>query len=192
MISAVGSIFRKKILIVHADPNIRSLYALGLNSERVDTFTAGNATEALSYLDQKIFDLIILDVRLRDYHGLEIVKQMRKRRDFARIIISSSNLSAKTVLNAVSLGVTNFIEKPTNMTQLRQIAKEALTEKNALKDRAFQLAQGLKFKDASRLLAENSVSNQELVTWQKVFQALAEGAEITPYSGDLMEVTLGY
>uniref|UniRef100_UPI00064901C4 response regulator n=1 Tax=Bacillus siamensis TaxID=659243 RepID=UPI00064901C4 len=59
------------ILIVDDDKDIRNLISVYLENEEMVTHKAGDAVEALKLLEQKEFDLIILDIMMPNMDGIE-------------------------------------------------------------------------------------------------------------------------
>ncbi len=77
---------------------------------------ATNGEEALELLMRKTYDAVILDVNMPKMTGLELLKELRKRRIPARVIMASTDTreGAKTTLDALSLGAIDFVHKPEN------------------------------------------------------------------------------
>jgi len=189
MISSGSSLYQTKILIVDSDPELRDLFALALQSEKREILAVENATKALNLLKQENFDLVLVDI----FDGLEVVQRMRENRNYNRIVVLGSIISANNILKAVSCGVTSFIEKPVNLTLLRRVVEENLAEQDSSITRAFQQARHLNFGAASHILKESCETGTALIAWQKVFQALARGAkneDLAPYGSELMECAM--
>lgn len=120
----------KKILIIEDDTFLQGLAANKLQSEGFEVNTATNGNEALTRLDQEMYDAIILDLMLPDISGFDILKQIRSRETNSQIpIIIFSNLSEdKDIKHGLDLGATDYLVKA-NFT-LDELAEKL---KNAMK-----------------------------------------------------------
>ncbi len=85
---------------------------------------AVNGLDALNLLSRKTYDAVILDVNMPQMNGLELLKELQKRKISAKIIMASTDTAdgAKTTLDALELGALDFIHKPTNALECRDNA----------------------------------------------------------------------
>ena len=103
----------KKILIIEDDTFLQGLAANKLQGEGFEVNTASNGNEALTTLDQEVYDAIILDLMLPDMSGYEILKQIRARETNSQVpVLIFSNLSDdKDIKQGLDLGATDFLVK---------------------------------------------------------------------------------
>lgn len=82
---------------------------------------AVNGLEALNLLSRKTYDAVVLDVNMPQMNGLELLKELQKRRISAKIIMASTDTAdgAKVTLDALELGALDFIHKPTSALDCR-------------------------------------------------------------------------
>lgn len=82
---------------------------------------AVNGLDALNLLSRKSYDAVVLDVNMPQMNGLELLKELQKRRISAKIIMASTDTAdgAKITLDALELGALDFIHKPTNALECR-------------------------------------------------------------------------
>jgi DNA-binding NtrC family response regulator len=73
---------------------------------------APNAQEAIHCLQQCRFDLVILDLKLPDAHGLCLLPQILERFPGLPVIILTGDDSVSTTLDAIRLGATGYLVKP--------------------------------------------------------------------------------
>lgn len=80
-----------------------------------------NGLDALSLLSRKTYDAVVLDVNMPQMNGLELLKELQKRKISAKIIMASTDTAdgAKITLDALELGALDFIHKPTNALECR-------------------------------------------------------------------------
>lgn len=82
---------------------------------------AVNGLEALDLLSRKTYDAVVLDVNMPQMNGLELLKELQKRKISAKIIMASTDTAdgAKVTLDALELGALDFIHKPTSALDCR-------------------------------------------------------------------------
>lgn len=75
---------------------------------------ATNGLEALELLSKNTYDAVLLDVNMPRMNGLELLKELQKRKIAVRIMMVSTDTSegAKTTLDALELGALDFVQKP--------------------------------------------------------------------------------
>lgn len=82
---------------------------------------AMNGLDALNLLSRKTYDVVLLDVNMPQMNGLELLKELQKRRISAKVVVVSTDTKdgAKTTLDALELGALEFIHKPDNSSECR-------------------------------------------------------------------------
>lgn len=83
---------------------------------------AVNGLDALNLLSRKTYDAVVLDVNMPQMNGLELLKELQKRKISAKIIMASTATAdgAKTTLDALELGALDFIHKPGSALECRR------------------------------------------------------------------------
>lgn len=103
---------KQRILIVDDEDYIRKLIKKSLIHENYLMEEASNGLEALTHLKNKVFDLIILDVMLRDEDGFELIKEIKGLGIKAPIIFVSGRCEDYDKILGLGLGAANYITKP--------------------------------------------------------------------------------
>jgi DNA-binding NtrC family response regulator len=114
------------VLIVEDDARIRAnlvyqVGRLGLDAEAVAT-----AEEAFERLAAVAFDLLLLDVRLPGMSGVELVRRLRSSGRLPPTVIVSGEASVSEAVEALQLGVHDFIEKPFSPERLERSVRNTL------------------------------------------------------------------
>lgn len=113
----------KKILVVDDSSLMRRVLCDIINSDErfqvVDKAT--NGLEALDLLSRNTYDAVVLDVNMPKMDGLQLLKELRKYRISARVMMASTDTreGAKITLDALELGAMDFIHKPDNAIDCR-------------------------------------------------------------------------
>lgn len=79
-----------RLLVVDDEANIRLLYAEELAEEGYDVVTAANISEAAEKLQGGTFDLAVLDIKLKNESGIELLQQLVKERHDMPVILCSA------------------------------------------------------------------------------------------------------
>ncbi|MGQ9920002.1 MAG: response regulator [Desulfobacca sp.] len=115
-----------RVLIVDDERNIRltlkgALEAIGLE---VDAVFQGE--EALQKLSDSRYDAMLLDLRLPGMDGLAVLRQVMARFPQTRVIIITAYGTVEAVLEAMRLGAVDFLQKPFEPEEVREIIGRAL------------------------------------------------------------------
>jgi DNA-binding NtrC family response regulator len=100
------------ILLVEDNEDLRQVLQEVLESSGFHVTTAANATRAREAIDIGKFDLAILDVRLPDGNGIELMSEFRKSDPDIGIVIMTGYAEVDTAIEAVRLGANDFLKKP--------------------------------------------------------------------------------
>ena len=79
-----------KLLVVDDESNIRLLYSQELSEEGHQVVTAASAGEAVEKLADSDFDLVVLDIKLKNESGLELLQKIVKERHDMPVILSTA------------------------------------------------------------------------------------------------------
>ena len=114
-----------KVLVVDDEPPIRKLLRMGLGTQGYQTIDAPNAKTALELIAGKP-DLVILDLGLPDMQGIELLRQIRARRQDLPIVVLSSRGDEAAKVEALDLGADDYVTKPFGMEELLARVRAAL------------------------------------------------------------------
>jgi two-component system, OmpR family, KDP operon response regulator KdpE len=114
-----------KVLVVDDEPPIRKLLRTGLGTQGYQTLDASNAKAALDLMSDKP-DLVILDLGLPDMQGLDLLRQIRARREDVPIVVLSSRGDETAKVEALDLGADDYVTKPFGMEELLARIRAAL------------------------------------------------------------------
>jgi CheY-like chemotaxis protein len=115
----------KRILAVEDNPNIRRLIVYNLKRNGYEVLEAGDGKAAVRVLQKTTPDLIILDVRMPEMDGFQLLELLRRYPSAAKIpVIMLTALSQQADIDkALSLGVVDYLVKPLDPAHL--LAKAA-------------------------------------------------------------------
>jgi two-component system response regulator PilR (NtrC family) len=113
-------------LVIDDEPDICELLSLTLGRMDIDTEVAGDVKSAKALLSSKRFDICLTDMRLPDGDGLELVEWMQKHSSGVPVAVITAHGNVETAVQALKLGAFDFISKPLDLKNLRNIVENAL------------------------------------------------------------------
>ena len=121
---------KAKILLVEDTPSLSRLYEQYLGKEDVEVEVADTGKKALDSLDEEVPAVTLLDLRLPDMDGLDILKQIQARELPTEVVVITAHGSINVAVEAMRSGAYDFLVKPFNAERL------LVTVRNALKHRS--------------------------------------------------------
>jgi len=113
-----------KILIVDDEESFRILYDDELSEEGYSVFTLGDGSKLLEVIEQKRPDLIVLDLKLGEYDGLDILQDIRNRNYDMPIILCTAYPHFKHDLRSIAADY--YVVKNADLTELKLKIKMAI------------------------------------------------------------------
>lgn len=119
----------KMILVVDDELTARQLTRECLEQSGYSVEPAQDGKEALKKLSESTFDLAILDLKLPDMSGLDILKECRKDFPEMPVLMLTGHATVETAVEAMKEGALDYISKPFNLEELRVKVRKALENK---------------------------------------------------------------
>jgi DNA-binding response OmpR family regulator len=113
-----------KILIVDDEEGIRMLYAMELQDEGYEVITLPDGKDLMDVVETQEPDCIVLDIKMREYNGLDLLQQIRRKHDDLPVILNSAYSSFKVDLKAVAADY--YVVKSSDLGELKEKLKVAL------------------------------------------------------------------
>lgn len=117
----------KKILVVDDEKNIRALFRDELEEEGYEVETAGSGREALDKISTALPDLVVLDVRMEDMTGLEVLEQVRRTHESLPVIMCTAVRGLEDDFTVWDAHVSDYITKPVDLEDLKEKIRRALS-----------------------------------------------------------------
>jgi two-component system response regulator AtoC len=137
----------RRILIVDDDPAIRALLSDYLTHDGTQTLEAESGASALATLARERPDLVLLDMRLPDADGLEVLDSIRAQSEVPVVVITADSSSSRTI-RAMQGGAYDYLVKPLELAQVGHVVDRAL-EHRRLSETVRALQDGLAPADPS-------------------------------------------
>jgi two-component system, NtrC family, response regulator AtoC len=117
---------KAKILVVDDDLGMRETLEAVLEADGYEVKAAASGNEAISILEAATFDLMLLDFKMPDCTGLELLARVKKIAPDLVIIMMTAYGTVKIAVEAVKQGAYDFITKPFELEEMRLTIKKAL------------------------------------------------------------------
>lgn len=108
----------KRLLLVDDDPDFRRLLARALERRGFAVATAASAQEAARCLEAATPDGAVVDMKLDQASGLELIAPLRQASATMRIVVLTGFASIATTVEAIKRGADNYLAKPVDMEAL--------------------------------------------------------------------------
>jgi len=113
-------------LVIDDEPDICELLKMTLGRMDVRTESAADVASAKALLGKHDFDICLTDMRLPDGDGLELVEWMQTNAPGVPVAVITAHGNVETAVHALKLGAFDFISKPLDLGNLRNIVENAL------------------------------------------------------------------
>lgn len=97
-----------------------------------NVYFADNAKTALEVLDQEPIDLITLDQKLPDRHGLDLLRDIKRHRPDVEVIVVTGYGSLKSAMEGIRQGAAGYLLKPFNVNELITLIQQTMDKKRRL------------------------------------------------------------
>ena len=117
---------RRRILIVEGNAELRTVLADALSELGHEVVTAADRADAIERDDLEEFDLIISDLAEYADSGVQIVSELKRKRLFVPVVVSSEEAQHDGIIKAFKMGASNYLRKPYEHEELRSIVEKTL------------------------------------------------------------------
>jgi two-component system response regulator PilR (NtrC family) len=111
---------------------MREFLSILLEREGYEAFVAAHAEEALSLLENNLFDLVISDVQMPGLNGIELLARIKSMAPETAVLMMTAFTAAEQAVDAMKLGAYDYISKPFKVEEIKVLIRNAL-EKSDLK-----------------------------------------------------------
>ncbi len=158
---------RMRALVVDDDHDVRTFLASVLAKQNVAVVTAGSGAEAMAVLGREEFDVVLLDLRLLDASGLDVLRWARGAEVDTEFIVLTGHADVETAVEAMRLGAYDFLAKPCRNSELLEVVGKA-AEKKSLRRENVALKEVMRRDGLPRLVGESRVVREVLAVSERV------------------------
>jgi len=121
-----------RILIIDDEPNVLSVLD-SLLSKAHYCKTATSAAEAIEYLKEETYDLVLSDIMMPGMSGLELLAEITRLSRDTVVILISGNLNIQSAIEALRRGAFDYVTKPFNLADVEAAVQRGLRHHCLLK-----------------------------------------------------------
>jgi NADH:ubiquinone oxidoreductase subunit E/CheY-like chemotaxis protein len=118
-----------QVLIMEDEASVAKGLGMVLSEEGYNVDLAMTGRSALDTFNQKMFDLLVADLRLPDIDGMEVIKQVKRRRPDTEVLVITGYSTVTTAVEAMKLGASDYLSKPFTEDEFIAAVKGALVTK---------------------------------------------------------------
>jgi DNA-binding response OmpR family regulator len=161
------------ILVMEDELSVAKGLEMILSEEGYKVDLADTGRLAMEAFSQKRFDLLVADLRLPDIDGMEVIKQIKEKKPETEVIVITGYGTTATAVEAMKLGVHDFLPKPFTEDQIMSAIDEALKKHVE--------------KPVEAVIEKAETEEEKLIQKREVLGVLSRTVEDTDFWADLME-----
>jgi two-component system response regulator PilR (NtrC family) len=133
-----------RVLVVDDELSIRQMLSFALRREGYEVTTAENGRAALTMLEDADVDVLVTDVRMPEMSGVALLAEAKRIDPALSVIVMTAYGSKETVLDALRLGATDYVEKTPNLKDelsvriRKELDRRRLQQENVLLKRTLK------------------------------------------------------
>ncbi len=159
------------ILVVDDDQGVVEILADLLQDLDYSVECAGNGAEALLRLEEKDFDLMLTDINMPVMDGMELIRQVKGWEKSPVIIVITAYASIQSAIDAIRLGVYDYITKPFNLEIVSKAVERALEK---------------------QILQRENINLKEMMTLYRASESISTQFGLDEVVKDLFESTASF
>ena len=117
---------RQRVLVIDDEKDVAYSFQRVLAEEPVEVVGMVSGEEGLKQLRKQPADLVLLDVRIGEENGLEILRQIRKEHPRQLVMVMTAHGTAQTAIEAMKHGAFDYVLKPFDVPELLALLRRAL------------------------------------------------------------------
>ena len=119
---------KSRILVVDDEDALRTVLSSELANAGYDVSTASDGDEAITVVQNKKFDLVLLDIKMPKTDGFEVLKFIKKNLSQIKVIMLTGFADLKNAIESKKHGAEDFVSKPYDLVDLLTTIERVLSE----------------------------------------------------------------
>lgn len=115
-----------KVLIIDDEKNILDSLSGILEDEGFTVLKAMDGKQGLEIFDSESPDVVLLDVWMPEMDGIQVLKEIRAKKEDARVVVISGHGTISTAVEAVKMGAYDFLEKPLSIDKVLEVVSRGM------------------------------------------------------------------
>ena len=119
----------EKVLLVDDEVDFLETLSERMRVRGMDVTTSASPLDALKKVQEKDYDAIIMDLKMPQMDGLQLLKVLKEKNPDLQIILLTGHATVEKGIEAMKLGATDFLEKPVDLEVLTEKIHKAQAKK---------------------------------------------------------------
>jgi nitrogen regulation protein NR(I) len=120
---------KKQVLIVDDEPNLRKVLSAQLSRDGYDVLVAEDGEQGLKLLAENHIDLVITDLKMPKVDGMTLLRRALEEQSDLPVVMITAHGTVDTAVEALKVGAFDYLTKPFDWDEVRQIVAKALKTK---------------------------------------------------------------
>lgn len=129
-----------RALVLDDEQGIRKTLKVILAESGIEVYEAGSLAEAQSLIKDYYFDMAVVDIRLPDGSGIDVLKNIKETSPETVVLVITAFASTETAIETMKAGAYDYVTKPFNLDEIRIVFKN-ISDKIRLENRVKELQQ---------------------------------------------------
>ena len=117
---------KKQVLIVDDEPNLRKILAAQLSRDGYEVMLAEDGEQGLTMLRENHIDLVVTDLKMPKVDGMTLLREALRESPDLPIVMITAHGTVDTAVEALKLGAFDYLTKPFDKDEVRQVVAKAL------------------------------------------------------------------
>ncbi len=118
---------KNRVFVVDDEEALRTVLSSELEGEGYEVASAADGQEAIEILTNRVFDLILLDIKMPNVDGFEVLKFVKDRQPKTKVVMLTGFADLKNAIESKKLGAEDFVSKPYDLVDLLTTVERVLT-----------------------------------------------------------------
>ncbi len=158
-----------RVLIVEDESEMRLIIKMIVNSLGYEADLCKNGNEAIKAIKSNYYDLVITDIRMEGKSGLEVLKYAKQNSPYTLVILITGFATVDNVVQALKMGVDDYLQKPFSHEELVFTIEKALKQKKIEEENAFLREKIELIQEANQLIGkspafENIINSLKIIS----------------------------
>jgi len=119
----------EKVLLVDDEVDFLETLSERMRVRDMDVTTSASPLDAIKKVQEKDYDAIIMDLKMPQMDGLQLLKVLKEKNPDLQIILLTGHATVEKGIEAMKLGATDFLEKPVDLNVLTEKIHKAQAKK---------------------------------------------------------------
>ena len=133
-IRGLGGVMKPSILIVDDDEVMRETLSDVLKKKGYEIYVVNSGNESLAVIRKQLIDFVLLDMKLPDVNGLEILKKIKELDTEILVVMMTAYSDVESAVSAMKSGAYHYINKPFELEELKLLIEKGLETKSLINE----------------------------------------------------------